>query len=215
MGEIVLVRHGQANSGATTEEDYDRLSDLGKTQAGWLGDWMRGHEAPFDLVLSGTMRRHVETGIAMGFPPERRDERLNEIDYFALARDLEITHGVPQPTSQQDFANHVPATFKAWHAAEIAGSEPFAAFEARIRAILDEAAEPGRRVLCLTSGGVISMAFKIALGLDVDRLAQVLLPIRNSSVHRFRVLPTGTFMAGFNAIPHLDAPDRATARTFV
>ena len=37
MGEVVLVRHGQANSGATDEESYDRLSDLGHQQARWLG----------------------------------------------------------------------------------------------------------------------------------------------------------------------------------
>ena len=38
MGELTLIRHGQANSGATTEEDYDRLSDLGHTQARLLGN---------------------------------------------------------------------------------------------------------------------------------------------------------------------------------
>ena len=37
MGEIVLIRHGQANSHATTEEDYDRLSPLGHDQARWVG----------------------------------------------------------------------------------------------------------------------------------------------------------------------------------
>jgi len=215
MGEILLVRHGQANSGATTEEEYDRLSDLGRQQAAWLGDWFRSHEEPFDLVLSGTMRRHIQTGEAMSFVPDRRDARLNELDYFALARDLEIAHGVPQPMTQQDFAAHVPQTYVAWHRAEIAGAEPFAAFEARVKAILDEAAAPGRRVMCLTSAGVIAMAMRIALGLDAERLAHVLLPIENSSVHRFRVLETGTFLACFNAIPHLETADRASARTYV
>ena len=215
MGEIVLVRHGQANTGATTEEEYDRLSDLGRQQAAWLGDWMRAHEDPFDRVLSGTMRRHIQTGEAMGYPTEAKDTRLNEIDYFALARDMEITHGVPQPKSEQDFSTHVAQTYQAWERAEIAGAEPFAAFEARVKEVLAEAATPGRRVLCLTSGGVISMALRIALDLDAERLAHVLLPIHNSSVHRFRVLPTGTFLSAFNAIPHLDAPDRAEARTFI
>ena len=40
MGEIILVRHGQANSAANDEEGYDRLSDLGHQQAKWLGDAM-------------------------------------------------------------------------------------------------------------------------------------------------------------------------------
>lgn len=214
MGEIIMVRHGQANSGATSEEEYDRLSDLGKTQAGWLGDWLRDHDPGFDLVISGTMRRHRETANGMGHETRREDARLNELDYFALARDIEIARGLPMP-GPQDFADHVPQTFQAWHDAEITGAEPFASFEARIREIIDEASEPGRRVLCVTSGGVIAMALRIALGLDPERLAQVLLPIYNTSVHRFRVLDSGTFLSGFNSTPHLDPPDRAEARTWL
>jgi broad specificity phosphatase PhoE len=215
MGEIVMVRHGQANSGATSEAEYDRLSPLGHQQAAWLGDWMRRHETPFDHVLSGTMRRHRETAQGMGVTPDKADDRLNELDYFALARDVEITHGLAQPASEQDFASHIPQTFKAWHAAEITGAEPFAGFEARIRTVLVEAAEPGRRVLCVTSGGVIAMALRLALDLDTERLAQVLLPIYNSSIHRFRVLDSGTFLSSFNAIPHLDAPERADSRSWI
>ena len=215
MGEIIMVRHGQANTGAASEEEYDRLSDLGHQQAGWLGDWLRLHEAPFDLVLSGTMRRHRETAGSAGFTPDQQDKRLNELDYFALARDIEITHGLPMPANQQDFAEHIPQTFAAWHAAEITGNEPFTEFESRIRTVLDEAAVPGRRVLCVTSGGVIAMTLRLALGLYAQRLAQVLLPIYNSSLHRFRVLETGTFLSSFNAIPHLDPVDRAEARTWI
>lgn len=214
MGEIVMVRHGQANSGATTEVDYDRLSDLGRRQSAWLGAWLAAQEPPFDQVLSGTMRRHRETAAAMGLAPEAEDNRLNELDYFALARDLEVHKGVAPP-GPEDWADHVPQTFAAWHAAEIAGAESFAEFEGRIRDVLAEAAEPGRRVLCVTSGGVIAMAMRLALGLDPERLAHVLLPIHNTSLSRFRVRNGGTFLSAFNAIPHLDPPERAAARTWL
>ncbi|MEJ6390530.1 histidine phosphatase family protein [Gymnodinialimonas ulvae] len=215
MGELILVRHGQANSGATTEEDYDRLSKLGHQQAKWLGDWFADQEAPFDQVYRGTMRRHRETAEGLRFGQADADDRLNELDYFALARDMEITHGVRIPATQQDFADHIPQTLKAWHAQEIDGAEPFAQFEARIATVLAEAAVPGRRVMCVTSGGVIAMSLRIALGLDMDRLAQVLLPIFNSSVHRFRVVERGTFLTSFNAIPHLEGSERTDARTWV
>lgn len=215
MGELILVRHGQANTGASSEEDYDRLSDLGHQQAAWLGDWLRAHEDGFDHVMSGTMRRHIETATSAGFAPKKQDSRLNELDYFALARDIEITHGLAQPTNEQDFAHHIPQTFSAWHAAEINGAEPFASFETRIQTVMTEAATPGRRVLCFTSGGVIAMALRIALGLDPERLAQVLLPIYNSSIHRFRVMEHGTFLSSFNAIPHLDLPARAGMRSWI
>ena len=215
MGEIVMVRHGQANSGAETEEDYDRLSDLGHVQARWLGDWLEAHEAPFDRVVRGTMRRHRETAEGMGFAEAEGDGRLNELDYFALARDRMVHHGVRPPESPEDFVTHMPETFAAWHRAEIAGTEPFAGFEARIGTVLAEASAPGRRLLCVTSGGVIAMALRLCLGLDIARLAQVLLPIHNASLHRFRVREEGIFLSSFNAIPHLEAPDRAHARTFL
>ena len=85
MGEIILVRHGQANSQATTEEDYDRLSDLGHVQAKWLGEWMRAHDQRFDHVVSGTMRRHRETVRGMGFEADE-DARLNELETKEVIR---------------------------------------------------------------------------------------------------------------------------------
>ena len=39
MPEITLVRHGQAKQNATSEEDYDNLSELGRMQAKWVGVW--------------------------------------------------------------------------------------------------------------------------------------------------------------------------------
>ncbi len=212
MGEIVLVRHGQANSHARTEEDYDRLSPLGHDQAAWLGRWLRDNDRPFDRILSGTLRRHRETAAAMDIEAEA-DKRLNEMDYFNLGRALEEVHGVPVPGAH-GFADHAPQVMRAWHAAEIQGAESFAAFEARVVSVLQDAAEPGRRVLCVTSGGVIGMALRHVLGLDPDRLAQVLLPILNTSLHRFHIRRAGTILAQFNAAPHLDAPDRATSRTY-
>lgn len=213
MGELYLVRHGQANSGATTEEDYDRLSDLGHAQAALLGDWIRAHEAPFDLILSGTMRRHRETAAGMGYPPDTFDPRLNEMEYFALVRDMKARHDIEPPQTSEDFVTHMPQTLAAWEQATINGAEPFATFESRILEALAEAAKPGKRVLCVTSGGVIAMVMRATLGLDTQQMAHVLLPIFNSSLHKFRVRPEGTFLASFNAIPHLDAPHLADQRT--
>ncbi|CAM4083368.1 histidine phosphatase family protein [Palleronia rufa] len=211
MGEIVLVRHGQANSTATNEEDYDRLSQLGRRQAEWLGDWVRSSEAPFDAVLCGTLRRHRETAEAMGVAATP-DPRLNEMDYFNLGAALEDRHNVPMP-GQDGFPDHLPKVMRAWYAAEIQGDESFAAFETRVTAVLEDAAEEGHRVLCVTSGGVIGMALRHVLGLDMERLSQVLLPILNTSVHRFRIRRGAMILSGFNAVPHLDGTDRRDART--
>ena len=44
MVQIFLVRHGQANSEAKDEISYDKLSSLGKMQAGWLGQYFKKNE---------------------------------------------------------------------------------------------------------------------------------------------------------------------------
>lgn len=211
MGDILFVRHGQANSASQDERAYDRLSELGRQQAAWLGEWLRDHERPFDRVLSGTLRRHRQTAEAMGVVAEE-DPRLNEMDYFNLGHALKETQGVPMP-GPDTFHQHIVDVMEAWHAAQICGDETFASFESRVIEVMQEAAEPGVRVLCVTSGGVIGMVARHLLGLDPRRMAHILLPIRNSSLHRVHVAPHGTILAGFNATPHLDPPGRAHART--
>jgi len=212
MGEIILVRHGQANSAATDEESYDKLSDLGHQQARWLGDYLRDREAPFDKVISGSLRRHRETAAGIGYDDPQIDPRLNEMDYFNLGQSLQDVHGVPFP-GPEEFAAHVPQVMEAWHRAEIKGVETFASFEDRVTSVLLEAAQPGVRVLCVTSGGVIGMIIRQLLDLNPTRFAHVLLPIMNSSVHRVHVIPQGPILASFNAIPHLDQADRVHAKT--
>lgn len=214
MGEITLIRHGQANTTARDEASYDQLSALGQQQSTWLGDHLRAHEPPFDRVPTGTLRRHHQTAAAMGDmgAAPAIDDRLNEMDYFNLGRALHDLHGVPLP-GPGEFAAHAPQVMQAWHRAEIMGNETFASFETRVTAVLAAAAQPGIRVLCITSGGVIAMVLRHLLNLDAQRLAHVLVPIMNSSIHRIQVQPHGTILSGFNATPHLDTPDRAHART--
>lgn len=212
MGEIILARHGQANSGARDEESYDKLSELGHQQAGWLGDYLRDREKPFDKVMSGSLRRHKETATGIGYTDPIIDPRLNEMDYFNLGQALEDVHGVPFP-GPDEFAAHVPQVMEAWHKAEIMGVETFASFEERVVGVLQEAATPGTRVLCITSGGVIGMIIRHLLALDPTRMAHILLPIMNTSMHRVHVIPQGPILAGYNAIPHLDHADRAHAVT--
>lgn len=211
MGEILLVRHGQANSAATTEADYDRLSALGHEQAQWLGEWFDAHAYRFDHILSGTMRRHRETVAGLAVQAEE-DARLNEIDYYHLSRSMQQVKGVPFPTGDT-FADHMPKVLAAWREAEIEGTETYQNYEDRVRLLMDDAAVEGRRVLCVTSGGVIGMILRHLLDLDMLRLSRVMLPIWNTSIHRLHVRPGEVILAGYNAIPHLEHPDRSHART--
>ncbi len=213
MGEITLVRHGQANSAATNEADYDRLSDLGHQQARWLGDWIHAHDGPFDAVFAGTLRRQRETVAGMGFSDVQTDPRLNEITYYDLTAEMDELDIVGKRTGPEDFATHFPATLTAWRDGLISGTESYAAYGDRVAAVLQEAAQPGKRILCVTSGGIIARAVAHILHLDIPQMAQIALPILNTSVHRIHVTDHGPILGAFNSSPHLDHSDRLAART--
>ncbi|MEO0939281.1 MAG: histidine phosphatase family protein [Pseudomonadota bacterium] len=217
MSHITLIRHGQANSGAQDEESYDRLSDLGHQQAAWLGAHLKGTRNHHARLYTGTLRRHIETAEAMdtGLEPIR-DARLNELEYFTLAAALRDEQGVPIPTEQQAFTQHLPRVFNAWRAGEIKGApETFEAFEDRIASALSEIAAGSGPALVVTSGGLIANVMRQHLRLDVDGMAALALAIMNTSLHR--LFPVGGTWSPvmFNAVPHLEAPDRHHAQTHV
>lgn len=214
MGEITLVRHGQANSAADNEIDYDQLSDLGHQQAKWLGAWMADHDQPYDVVYSGTLRRQKETAAGMGFADVIRDARLNEIAYYDLTDEMAVYRPDMPRTSPEDFETHFPATLQAWKDGHIKGAESYDGFTTRVAEIIALASQPGKRVLCVTSGGIIARAVAQMLDLDIPLMARIALPIYNTSVHRFRVQTSGPMLASFNSAPHLDVADRIEARTY-
>lgn len=213
MGEITLVRHGQANSAATDEVGYDKLSELGHTQAAWLGDWIKAHDGPFDQVFSGSLRRQRETVAGMGFDDVTVDARLNEIAYYDLADEMTQSGLSDARSGPDDFALHFPATLTAWRDGKIKGAETYDNFSRRVQAVIQEAAQPGKRILCVTSGGIIARAVAHILHLDIPQMAQIALPILNTSVHRIHVTPHGPILGTFNSAPHLDHSDRLAART--
>jgi broad specificity phosphatase PhoE len=217
MSHITLIRHGQANSHATDEASYDRLSPLGYQQSAWLGAYLKAQNQHHVRLYTGTLKRHVETAKAMNIGLEPVvDARLNELEYLTLARALEEEQGVPFPTDQAGFTTHLPQLFDAWQKDEIAGApERFAEFDARISEVLQEIAAGEGPALVVTSGGLISCAMRQVLRLDIGAMAQLALAIYNTSQHR--LFPIGGRLSPtmFNAIPHLEDPSRHHAQTHV
>lgn len=217
MGECILVRHGQANSGATTEEDYDRLSDLGHQQAAWLGEYFRDTHMAFDAEVHGSLRRHRETHAGM-HPGTRAnvDDRLNEMQYFPMADEMQRIHGLDVPHDPESFAGHVPLTMAAWRAGELRHiPEGWDAFHGRIAAAFDAHTRTDQRVLLVTSGGVIASVLMRTLGLDIPAMTALLLQTRNASFHVLRQFRGQWHLHQYNAVPHLSDPARAHALTFV
>jgi broad specificity phosphatase PhoE len=217
MAHITLVRHGQANSQARDEGGYDRLSDLGWQQARWLGAHFRDSGEVFKRVYSGTLRRHVETAQGViGDAEVVRDPRLNELAYFDMAQAMERQHGVPIPNEREGFIQHLPMLFEYWREGRIRDvPESFEDFETRVKGAIDEIAHGEGRALVITSGGLIGMAMRLTMGLDLPAMAHACLSIQNSSVHRWAVMPTGLALTQFNAIPHLETVERQFAQTHV
>ncbi len=219
MSQIVLVRHGQANTGAKDEGDYDKLSPLGHQQSGWLGDHFRHKGDVFARVWTGTLRRHIETadGIAASSSETiARDERLNELEYFTLSQLLADQHGITLPNDREGFVRHLPCLFQHWQDSKLEGApESFDHFESRVRdALQDLTARPGRS-LVVTSGGLIGMAMRLTLDLNMQAFCNVCLSIQNTSVSSWLPQEGHLALTQFNALPHLDTPDRLFAQTHI
>lgn len=217
MSHITLIRHGQANSKAKDELSYDKLSPLGHEQAAWLGDYLRDSETHHTRLYTGTLTRHLETAEAMqtGLDPIR-DARLNELEYFTLATLMQDQHGIPFPTEQGAFSDHLPMVFERWKANDLDNApETYAIFEERVQSVLEEIASGKGPALVVTSGGLISMAMAQAMGLGIPAMSRMALAIMHTSMHR--LFPIGGHWSPvlFNAVPHLDTPARRTAQTHI
>ncbi|WP_298934483.1 histidine phosphatase family protein [uncultured Ruegeria sp.] len=214
MSHITLVRHGQANTAARDEKNYDKLSELGHQQARWLGAHLRDTRAHHPRVYCGTLVRHIETAASMGLSDPIQDPRLNEIEYFNIAKLFEEQHGEVVPTDREGFVEHLPKTFAAWASGQISDTpETFAEFEARVSGALHDIGTEEGPAIVVTSGGLISMVVRQVMGLDVSSMARVALAIMNTSMHRLHPIGPQLSPVLFNAVPHLEAPDRQFAQT--
>jgi broad specificity phosphatase PhoE len=217
MSHVILIRHGQANTTARDEGSYDKLSDLGWQQARWLGEHLRGSGDRFARSYTGTLTRHIETSQAIAPNCDSttiQDPRLNEMEYFTLAQLFDAQHGQPMPQDREGFIQHLPQLFTAWKDGILKGApESFDNFENRVGEALHEIAAGEGRAIVVTSGGLIGMAMRVTMRLDMAAFAHACLSIKNTSLHGWQPLPTGLALAQFNATPHLETPERQFAQT--
>jgi len=215
MSEITIIRHGQANSGARSEDDYDRLSDLGRQQAMWLGEHFQSIGG-FDRIVSGTLKRQEETArlVNRDGRPHRQDARLNELDYFHLSKVLQDRDGTPFPTDAESFAAHVLQVLTLWRNGDAGPDhESYDAFRSRVLGAVTDAAAEGPGTILVSSTGVIATLCALALGLETMVKARMFLRVMNTSVHRFEIHGDELHLTQFGATPHLDLPVRHFART--
>ena len=201
MGQIFLIRHGQASFGSS---NYDQLSSHGIEQGGMLGKWFAERGQGFDRIVTGTMARHRQTaqaciGPLAGAPVEEHwiaDAGFNEYDHdevlhryrpeFAeegeVRRFLAITKN-----ANRVFQGIFQAAMARWMDGEHDKEyrEPWPVFRQRCVDALERlagAAVASQSIAVFTSGGTIATLCQHLLHLPDARLFALNWALVNSAV---------------------------------
>ena len=224
MGQIYLVRHGQASFGAA---DYDQLSVLGTEQGRLLGEWFANGGKQFDRVVTGGMVRHRQTADAcIGALPKKMrcdldwqsDVGFNEYDHEevlvrhrpdfaeaeAVKRFLAETDNAKR-VFQQIFQDAMARWMSGEHDADY--SESWPVFRARCVAALERvlaAAQPSQNIIIFTSGGTISTLCQHVLGMPDKKVAELNWTLVNSAVTKLFYQPGVVNLSYLNNYAHLE-----------
>ncbi len=221
MPYLYVVRHGQPDFTG----NYDSLTPLGFQQSEWLGEHFQSRGLRFARIVCGTLVRQVETCDALltrlvDAPEPRQDPRLNEYDQGSLLAFFEHEDPVRLRSTgdRRAYFSVVRDSLLAWsrHEGPLPGSETWADFGGRIEdAYADACTGLGRddAVLVVSSGGVIGRTVADALGANAEAAIHLNLQTRNTGVTEIVRGSSAVRVAAFNAVPHLERPDRAHALT--
>jgi broad specificity phosphatase PhoE len=167
MTELYLIRHGQSVANVSPVVGGMRgdtgLTDLGREQAGRLGEWLAAERFEADVLYTSTLPRALETSefVARALDlPAVGDDELQELRP-GEADGLSFTEWRATYPSASDGSD--PDPFELFSP----GGESWATFVVRAGAALSRliARHEGERVVAVTHGGVIEASFYLALGL--------------------------------------------------
>ena len=231
MGRLFLVRHAQASF---LSENYDRLSELGETQARLLGEYWARRNVKLDRVCAGPAMRHRRTaqivdeayrksGLPFAEPvimeqfDEFQGEAVLETSLPQLRtsnRKIRELYGVMQSSKSEiekraNFQRLFEAVISLWVGGEIVpeGVEPWQQFTARVnRGLMTFLGNSGKGedAVIFTSGGPLSVAVQRALHLSEQDTLRVAWMSRNSSWSEFLFSGERLTLSSFNSFPHLD-----------
>ena len=215
MGQLLLVRHGQASFGA---DDYDVLSETGWEQGRRLGAHLAAAGVRPTVLLRGAMRRHRETleamvegaGWAAGGPSVEEDGRWDEFDHLGVVARFPDLPPDPFGMDRKEFQALFERATELWTAGGEGYDESWLDFGARTSAALADAVArsgSGQTVVVVTSGGVVGLVAAGLLGVSGDALPDTWQRLNtvavNSGVSRVLVGPRGTRLLTFNEHEHL------------
>lgn len=232
MSWIYLLRHGQAGS----RGDYDRLSELGRTQATLLGEYLAAQGLAVRALITGALRRQRETAElvarAFGYPEVRPDPQWNEFDLDAVYQAIAPRLAAEDPQFRQAYedlereaANDASPVHRRWTSSDIAvvrawiegrftgGVESWTAFKQRIKEALLALDGHGDQdvVVVSTSATPIALCAGVAMELNDRQVMRTAGALYNASFHTFRMRGGEAHISSLNNIPHLE---RAGLRTY-
>ncbi len=217
MGNLYLVRHGQASFGAA---DYDQLSALGHQQSVCLGAYFQQQGLIFDAVLSGTLRRHQQTyaGIREGMEASVGAPSLwpglNEFDSAAVIATVH-PYKLEKPDTPELYRHHFQLLrdgLTQWMNGVVSpvGMPSYEEFKRGVISALDHVRKNCTgKVLLVSSGGPIATAIGHVLGTTPETTIALNMRIRNSAVTEFAFSPKRHTLVTFNTLPHLGQPEHA------
>lgn len=232
MGNLYLIRHGQASFGAS---DYDVLSPIGQRQAELLGAFLADTGVRLDHCYAGSLRRQQDTARhalaqLQNAPALCTLDGFNEFDAQGVIKALlpGLLPGEPDALSIMRNASEHPAAFQRlferivglWleGAAGTETTEDWAGFLSRTGSALEAAlqrAAPGENIAVFTSGGVITALLHRYTGLAPAEAFRLNWQIYNSSISHLRFHGADVTLASFNSHAHLQlakAPELITWR---
>ena len=213
MGQLYLVRHGQASLGAA---DYDQLSPLGEKQSQRLGEHWHAQGVQFEAVITGTLKRHAQTlaGIQHGMGTRHAAlawPGLNEYDGDALIRAVQPQeHLVPTtPEGYKRYFRLLREGLAQWMAGAITphGMPDYTSFAQGVTAALTHIRQQHMgNVLLVSSGGPIATAVAHVLHASPETSIELNMRLRNSAVSEFSFNPKRHSLISFNSVAHLETP---------
>ena len=227
MSTIAFVRHAQAS---LFQADYDRLSELGHSQASQLGRFLTNQGLSFDAFYTGPGRRHRHTAESVVRAQGRPKQSIrnmpefdeNQVDRLVTQHLESISNEFPEVAGldqefrsatnasrrQQAFARMFAAVARLWASDRCVWPdvETAAAFRGRVNGGIDQIidrADQGQHILVFTSVGPIAAAMQRALSCSDSVAVDLGWRIRNCSLTEF-VFSEGRFtLDRFNSMSHL------------
>lgn len=236
MGNLYLIRHGQASFGA---DDYDVLSAVGERQSQALGEHLAQLGLRLDRCVAGSLRRqqdtahlalHAMSGHGCPVPAVETDPAFNEFDADGVIRTLlpgllpdepEALHILRNGTANRsEFQRLFALMVQRWHDGQHPddGLESWAAFTARVQGGLQrvlQRAGSGENIAIFTSGGTIAALLHLVTRMTPSQAFALNWQIINTSLSQLKFRGSDVTLASFNSQAHvqlLRAPELITYR---